>query len=134
MTSFLEEVERDALYGTKVHVTLGALKGFPMSTDDPAIVEEAIKVVNAKAEAATTRIVELQHRQRVITLRDALERLNAPRTGPSAARVWFLAHGKEWCDKQRFPYGWQVLHEMGVPKATLAEAGFKVPGVRRKKE
>ena len=72
---YLDVLAEQSEYGTTSGVVrLGALPGFPAATTDPDVIDAAADQIAATADAATSRVRELQYRQRVMTLRElALE-------------------------------------------------------------
>jgi hypothetical protein len=118
---FLEEC-RNAKTTPEGRVSLGALPGFPMHTNEPAIVEKAIGVYQTRAAAATSPIAELRARQRVIDLRAGLALLEA-HPSSSSARATFLEHGAQWATDNGISYA--AFREMGVPANVLREAGIR---------
>jgi hypothetical protein len=99
-------------------VQLGALgKGLPQSTDDPAVVEQAIEHIQQRMPDLT-RLQQLHAQQRIIELRRAAASLdggNLTDRFVQVARAYGEANGIEYA-------AWRA---MGVPAAVLKQAGVE---------
>jgi hypothetical protein len=108
----------------RVRIALGALRGFPAVTDDPAVIARAIDVIAAKAATTSSKVAELQQRQRIRDLRAALERAQAGEDGTDDRAV-FIAYGAQWAARRPGgPIEYATFREMGVPAADLKAAGI----------
>ena len=117
--NYLDELAQGGKFAGSV--SLGALAGFPTHTDDPAVVDEAANAIEARADEATSRIVELKLRQRVANLRTEAQALRDVETGEDA-EAQFIAVGASWAEQNGITY--EVFREMGVPARVLKEAGI----------
>lgn len=117
---YLDEVEAGAVNGKRT-VHLGALKGFPQSTDDPEVVARAIKEVQARAQEGTA-IERLRRTQRVLNLTRALDELTAATEDTGEAQAFFIKHALAWATEHGI--GYSAFRAMGVPAAVLREAGM----------
>ena len=119
MTTFLQECAQSAECAT---VKLGALKGFPASTKDPAVVEKAIVLLKQRADEMDIGVKQLKARQRIRDLEYGAECLRQT-AGDTDAMKWFLKRGAEWCEENFIEYG--TLRDSGVPAALLKKAGVE---------
>lgn len=117
MSAFLREIA--AGVGCEV-VKLGALKGFPAVTKDPAMVQKAIDHLIERADELPIGVKQLKMRQRIIDLRYGKECLEES-GDDTEAHVWFVERGAAWCEANGVEYA--ALRDCGVPPALLKKAG-----------
>jgi hypothetical protein len=115
---YLDEVEAGAVLGSP-SVYIGALKGFPMRSDDPEVLERAIAAVKEQARTGTS-VNRLKRTQRVHSLERQLATLREASNGE--AKALFVEHALTWATEQRV--GYSAFRAMGVPPAVLRDAGI----------
>jgi hypothetical protein len=116
---YLDEVAEGATRGASVY--LGKLPGYPWTTTDPDVVDQAADDIAKKADAATSRLVEVKLRQRVANLRVEAEDLRAEESGEDAESE-FVEVAAAWAEANGIAY--ETFRDMGVPARVLRAAGI----------
>lgn len=116
--------------GSRRDVAIGALPGFPTSTSDPAVVDNAADTIAERLRSGPklAAIAELRQRQRVLDLRNEADRLRAM-SNHSAERAMFVREAAAWAAEHGISY--EAFREYGVPADVLSDAGI-APSPKRK--
>lgn len=118
--AYLDAVRNAAVNGKTYRpgvVVLGALPGFPQATSDPAVIADAIKLYEKRAQDAPSAIVELKARQKIIDLTAALE---VASKSTSDLEANFIANAGAWAAENGISYA--AFRTMGIPARVLKAA------------
>jgi hypothetical protein len=117
---YLDLLADESEYGRSGTVRLGRLEGFPAATNDPDVVEAAAAMISQTADETTSRIRELELRQRVLDLRAMAEEL---REGTALElEEAFVKVAAVWAAERGITYA--AFREMGVTARVLKAAGI----------